>query len=293
MEDFIPKCTVLDVIISERLLKSWTGIPTFKFLDVIVTRVLELTTDTEKGVLTWKEKILLVFIKLKTNLSFICMSSIFHVNETMISRNFKSSLPIIRKVFQSCVYFPSIEEIRRNLPKSFKPNFVSVRAVLDCTEIPIQKPYSHYKGSNTVKFLVCVTPAGLISHVSRGYSGNSSDKFIFNSENLLEKFEPHVDSIMVDKGFSIVNETLQNGIKLIRPNFSHGKQFQFEKEECEFNTNVSIARVHVERVIQRIKIFSILSQKIEHTVLRNIDDIFLIAAAITNLSPPILADDKF
>lgn len=305
MDDFIPKCTVLDVINSEKLLNSWTGIPTFMLLDAIqscVNRVRIETLTEENGVISMKEKIMLAFVKLKTNLTFICMSSIFHVSETTISRSFKTILPLIRAAIKTAVYFPSAEEIRCNMPKAFKPEFISVRAVMDCTEIQIQKPkcvnciistYSHYKGTNTVKFLVCVTPAGFISFVSEGYTGKSSDKFIFNSEKLITKFEPHVDSIMVDKGFAIAQETLEYGIKLLRPTFSQGPQYQFDEDEVIQNTKVSTARVHVERVIQRLKIFGILNHKIEHNILPHINDIFFIISAIVNLTNPILAANKF
>lgn len=180
----------------------------------------------------------MVFVKLKTNLTFVCISSIFRVSESSVTRYFTATLPIIAAALQKAVYFPTSKEIRQNLPKCFKPNFCDVRAILDCTEVPIQKPkctncviatYSHYKGTNTVKFLVCITPAGLISFISEGYFGKSSDKFIFNDENLIEEFDSNIDAIMVDKGFAIVDETLTHGIKLVRPSFSEGPSFQFEK----------------------------------------------------------------
>lgn len=66
-------------------------------------------------------------------------------------------------------------------------------------------------------FLLLITPRDLISHVSRGYSGKASDKMIFNSENLIEKFDPYEDAIMVDKGVMIEKELLQRQIQLVRP----------------------------------------------------------------------------
>lgn len=66
--------------------------------------------------------------------------------------------------------------------------------------------YSHFKGRHTVKFLIGVAPSGLITYVSRGFGGRSSDKAIFNLSGLMEKLDPHNDAIMVDKGFLIENE---------------------------------------------------------------------------------------
>lgn len=122
--------------------------------------------------------------------------------------------------------------------------------------------------------MVAITPAGTISFVSKGYSGKASDKFIFNEEKLIEKFDPNVDAIMVDKGFSIAKELSELGIKLVRPTFSQGPGYQFNENEVVENTKVSIARVHVERAIQRMKIFSILRDKIEYNILSQVDKIF-------------------
>lgn len=281
------------------MLNTWTGIPSFGILDAIVETVLRIFPEDVRKTETLKVKILIVFVKLKCNMSFVNMSPIFHLCESTLSRNFKKYVPIIRTALKVCIYFPKKEEIRCNLPKSFKPDFVNVRSILDCTEIPIEIPkcvnckiatYSHYKGTNTVKFLVSITPGGLISFVSDAYSGKSSDKFIFNSEKLIEKFEEN-DAIMVDKGFAILQEITEKGLILVRPTFSKGGQF--EKDEVIENTKVAVARVHVERVIQRLKIFSVLKDKIDHNLLPYMSDIFFIISAITNLSPPILANDKF
>ncbi|KAJ8972013.1 hypothetical protein NQ317_000659 [Molorchus minor] len=84
-------------------------------------------------------------------------------------------IPIISRVLSPAIFFPSKEEILSNLPKCFN-NYSNVRIVLDCTEISVQKPkclccrvktYSHYKSGQTLKFLVGVSPAGLITFVSR------------------------------------------------------------------------------------------------------------------------------
>lgn len=245
------------------MLNSWTGIPTFAILDVIVDSVQRSLNEQKQTATTNKVCILIVFVKMKSNMNFINMAPIFNLSASTISRNLKKFVPIIRNSMKSGIYFPTRDETRSNLPRSFKPDFVNVRSVLDCTEIPIEIPncinckiatYSHYKGTNTVKFLVCITPGGLISFVSDAYSGKSSDKFIFNSEKLVEKFEEN-DAIMVDKGFATLDELKERGLVLVRPSFSKG--CQFKEEEVFENTKVAVARAHVERIIQRLKIFSI------------------------------------
>lgn len=58
--------------------------------------------------------------------------------------------------------------------------------------------------------MVTVAPSGQIIHISQGYRGKASDKFISNEENLFEHFTEK-QSIMVDKGFEIYKECTEKG----------------------------------------------------------------------------------
>ena len=75
--------------------------------------------------------------------------------------------------------------------------------------------YSHYKGCQTVKLLIGVTPSGLISYISEAFGGRASDKAIFNQSDLFKKLTPTKDMIMIDKGFDIDVECAANHIKVI------------------------------------------------------------------------------
>lgn len=111
-----------------------------------------------------------------------------------------------------------------------------------------------------MKFLLGITPGGQISYCSKVYGGKSSDKDIFLQSGLLDKVTPG-DAIMVDKGFLINQECLDKGIELIRPVFASQNE-QFSREDALKTVAISSARVHVERVIQRIKLWKILKYKI-------------------------------
>ena len=52
------------------------------------------------------------------------------------------------------------------------------------------------------------------------------------------------------------------------------------------------AGVHVERAIQRLKLFNILNNKIDWNIYSHMNNIMTITAALVNLSP-ILGDNKF
>ena len=108
------------------------------------------------------------------------------------------------------LYWPTQSEIQNYYPDCFS-EYPNVRAILDCTEVFIERPslaeaqaktYSNYKSKNTWKTLVATTPAGTVSFVSRGHVGKASDRKIVEESGILDKFE-HGDSCMVDRGFNI------------------------------------------------------------------------------------------
>jgi hypothetical protein len=47
--------------------------------------------------------------------------------------------------------------------------------------------------------MTCVSPGGLLTFVSKGYGGRASDKCIFEQSGVINKCEPYIDAIMVDK----------------------------------------------------------------------------------------------
>lgn len=303
MDDFIlSEPTIMDFITSDIYLNMWTGISSIKLLDSIVENIHKYDNDQKnKYRLSLESRVVLFFIKLKTGLSFSCIASLFRIAITTASRYFYEIIPSIRAVLNFAVYWPSKEETMSNMPRHFKPNLVNTRAVLDCTEVTIKSfkctkcktdSYSHYKGRHTCKFLISVTPAGLINHVSKAYPGRTSDKYIFNNEKLIDKFEPYSDAIMVDKGFSIEKETQEKCIALHIPPFLKNQQ-QLSSPQADLNYEIARARVHVERANQRIKIFNIFRTEIDCNILTVIEDIMFIICAIVNLSPPIIGDQHF
>ena len=101
---------------------------------------------------------------------------------------------------------------------------------LDATEIFIQSlsnphaqqlTFSSYKNHNTFKALVCVTPSGVISFVSKLYGGNISDCELTVKSGLLDL----IDSIMADRGFTIADLCETKGARLNIPPMKTKEQF--------------------------------------------------------------------
>ena len=65
--------------------------------------------------------------------------------------------------------------MRKNLPNSFS-KYKNFTAMIDCTEIYIERPLNlqaraqisyNYKNTNTMKYLIAITPVGAVSFLSR------------------------------------------------------------------------------------------------------------------------------
>ncbi len=52
--------------------------------------------------------------------------------------------------------------------------------------------WSEYKGCNTLKYLVSITPDGLINFVSTGYGGRTTDEVVTAQSKFLDKLQPGV-----------------------------------------------------------------------------------------------------
>lgn len=291
-----------DLLESNEDINTWTGIQSMELLQEIclAAKKLECSVYAKTFKMHCTDRVILVLVKLKQNLTFAALGTLFKISPPTVGRYFGFTVQILCQILERFVYMPPKEEIRENIPLCFRGKFSNVTMILDCTEVPVAtlkclncriSMYSHYKSRRTVKIMIGVTPAGLISFYSSAYTGKASDKFIFNSENLIDRFEAHMDEIMVDKGFNIDNEVTTKGIKLHIP--PRLKSNQLTPEEAGLNESIAKARVHVERIMQRLKIFSVLQHTIDNSILGHIDDIIAIVCGLVNLSNPILRDDKF
>ena len=134
--------------------------------------------------------------------------------------------------------------------------------------------------------MVSCTPAGTVSFISHGQGGLASDRKIEEGSGILDKFE-HNDICMVDRGFNIQDMLLSREVKLVIPPFTKGRT-QFVKGKVEQTSSVARARIHIERVIGRIKDFRILNFRVPLTMIALLNDIFTVASALANLTPPLV-----
>jgi hypothetical protein len=246
--------------------------------------------------------IIITLFKLKTNDSFAKMSDEFEMARSTIRLIFEKNVVAISTFLQNCIYLPPLEMIKKNLPLVFKIRYSNVQCIIDCFEIQIEKPttdpnkqaqsWSQYKSCNTMKYLIACTPSGYITCVSQGYGGRMSDKVITEKMSGFIDILPLNAVIMADRGFKEIEAALSTkNIKLLRPPSVFSTK-NMTKEEVIQTKVIASLRVHVERVIRKVREFQMLKP---HAVVNNkhtiyLDELVTIACGLINLQNPIIKD---
>lgn len=243
-----------------------------------------------------RDELFLTLCKLRHNFPEDDLAQRFNIHQTTVSRIFSSWIETMDACFQEVNLWPERDDVRASLPDVFKEQYATTRALIDCSELFIEKPHnpdtqsqswSSYKHHNTLKFLLAVTPNGVPSFVSDCYGGRISDKELTHLSGVLSssRFE-RGDSVMVDKGFDIDELTEQQGVKLEQPPFLRGKD-QLDEDEVVTTRRIASLRIHVERAIERIKNYAIL-RFLPTSLCPQASRLVRICTFLTSLLPPLV-----
>ena len=243
----------------------------------------------QKRELSKEDELLLTLMKLRLNLNDEDLAVRFCVSTSVISNIISTLLPFLANELKSLIYWPSRSAVQNHFPSCFKKHG-QVRAIIDCFEVQTQRPsqsdvnsklYSSYKQRHTYKVLVACTPGGSVSFLSPTAGGNMSDIEIVRKSGMLDLLE-NGDVVLADKGFKDKSDFLLHGCKLVIPLFSK-KGKVFTEEANITNAAVSNSRIHIERVIGRMKEFQIL--KGDFPLLRSdiVDHVFTLCGVLVNL----------
>jgi hypothetical protein len=155
--------------------------------------------------------------------------------------------------------------------------------------------WSNYKHHNTVKFLIGISPQGIVSFISKAWGGRVSDKFLTEHSGFLANLLPG-DVVLADRGFDINESVALYCAEVKTPAFTKGKK-QLSGLEVESTRRIAAVRIHVERVIGNVrKKYTILEGTLPIDYLMGkdtsgnttIDKIAVVCCALTNLSPSVI-----
>lgn len=240
-----------------------------------------------------KIDIFITLKKIKLNQSYACIGDDFGVSSRVVGLIFQKSLPILCRVFKNFIQWKPLAEIKKHLPIPFRHRYNKVQCIIDCFEVSIQKPtnpvlqaltWSEYKKCNTFKYLVGCAPDGLINYISKGFGGRTSDITIVNESGFLDLPESGAD-IMADRGFKHIDEVLASkNVVLVRPP-SVSSKTKNTKTEVKEAKRIASLRIHIERVISRIREFEILAPHacVHNKLVAHLDNISIIVCGIINI----------
>ena len=282
----------------------YTGLPSYAVFISLLSLLSTLVPTKSIGCgLEASEQFLLVLMKLKLAVQNQDLAYRFGIHLTKVSKVFHLWIDVMFRVMSHLISWPDRDLIRQNLPECFKGKYKHTTCIIDCSEVFIERPtsllarsqtYSTYKGHNTVKFLVAVSPTGAITFVSKCWGGRVSDKYLTAQSGFLHHLQ-HGDLVLADRGFDIADDLALHGASLVIPPFTKGKK-QLSQREVETSRALSSVRIHVERAIGRLKHYKILHSTLPVSLIKRqvetefatIDKILVICAAISNLHPPLV-----
>ncbi|KAI7789388.1 hypothetical protein IRJ41_018296, partial [Triplophysa rosa] len=245
----------------KHLMAFWQLLEPASHKMVCVTRARAATGCSEAGgtnatSLQPIDEFFLFLVHLSVGLTQRDLAHRFNIHQSTVSRKLTTWANFLYTTLGSVRIWMSEEEVKANLPKDFK-DYPDAQVIIDCTELRCQTPsslllqsevFSSYKSHCTFKGLIGMAPHGAVTFVSSLYAGSISDKELFKQSGLVSLLKPGM-AIMVDKGF-LVDDCVS--CKVYRPAFL-SKREQMSANEVRETQSIARLRVHVERLIRRVK----------------------------------------
>lgn len=241
--------------------KYFTGLPNYLMLMAIFNFISKSIPQTDRCLLTKFQKMMMVLMRLRLNVPLTLLGHWFSVSPTTASRIYETIVNIMYAKMKCLIRWPEREQLKKTMPMDFRKHFkTNVALIIDCFEVFIERPsnlqgraltFSNYKHSNTVKYLIGIIPQGVICYISEGWGGRTSDKYLTEHCNILDKLLPG-DVVLADRGFDIADSVGAVCAQLYIPAFTKGKS-QLSALEVETTRKIANVRIHVERVIGNLK----------------------------------------
>ncbi|CAC5395490.1 unnamed protein product [Mytilus coruscus] len=141
------------------------------------------------------DELFMFLCRLKCGLFEQDLACRFNVHVSTVSRKLITWSNFLYFVLDSINIWPTRKQIQNKMPQVFKTLYPTTRVIIDCTEIPTERPsslalnskcYSTYQSTHTFKSLVGIVPHGALIFISSLYTGSMSDVEITKLCGLVE-----------------------------------------------------------------------------------------------------------
>lgn len=241
-------------------------------------------------------ELFLTLIRLRTGLLHNDLAYRFGICVSLVSKIVTTWIQFMYLQFSTLKkpMFATREIVARTLPSCFK-KFKGIRSIIDCTEFFVEQAsnfeqqgnlYSSYKSHGTYKVLIGISPTGAVMFVSDAYEGSISDVEIVKQSGFLDHLEAG-DLVLADRGFTIREILAEKGVDLNIPPFLNGRKKLTAEEEI-YTKQIARVRIHVERCIERIKKFRLLSKVIPLSLQPVFSQMVFVAGCLVNFQEPLV-----
>ncbi|XP_041940532.1 uncharacterized protein LOC121704034 [Alosa sapidissima] len=210
----------------------------------------------------------------------------FNIHRTTVSRIIVTWANFLYSLLGSICIWMSPTAVKASLPQAFDGNYSGTNIILDCTELRCQTPsslllqsevFSTYKSHCTFKAMVGMSPHGALTFVSTLFEGSMSDRQVFRQSGITTLLDPNT-AIMVDKGF-LVDDLVPGTVH--RPAFV-SQRAQMPERDVLQTQSIARLRVHVERMIRRVKENKLFDTTIPLSISGSINQLFTVACLLSN-----------
>ncbi|KAM9383853.1 uncharacterized protein KZ484_005792 [Pholidichthys leucotaenia] len=250
---------------------------------------------------------MMTLMRLRLNLSCQFLAFLFNVHQSTVSRILSKMIDVMYVKLKPLVIWPDRDTLQKSMPIVFQRLFETKCAmIIHCFEVLIDKPsntkaraatWSSQKQHNTVKFLLGVTPQGVISYISRSWGGQVSDEHVTNNCGILDHISPG-DIVLADKVFDVQSNTGSFSPDLKIPAFIK-EQSHLSPLDIECARKLALVRFPIERAVSIVKQkYTILNGTLQVALLMSrdgdlpeVDKITHICCSLVNLCEPAVSSD--
>lgn len=209
----------------------------------------------------------------------------FRIHQSTVSRIINTWANFLYTVLGPVGIWLDEETVKAHMPDVFQ-QYSDTQVILDCTELRCQtqsslllksEVFSSYKPHCTFKGLVGIAPHGAVTFISSLYEGAISDREILKQSGIVSLLKPTM-AIMVDKGF-LVEDCVPCKVHIAT---FLSKKAQLSGPEVRKTQSIARLRVHVERLIRRVKEHKIFSTVIPLSLTGSINQMYTVACLLVN-----------
>lgn len=233
----------------------------------------ELRTTRQRNrsavLISWKNKLLMTLIWLRSYPTFQHLSLIFDVSLTLVHKAIHEIWPILHQHFKSIITWPSIEEWESMT--GCWPELEEAVGAIDGTSHRIYRPtenqalfYSGHRHIHCVHTQVIIDTSKKIRYLKSGFLGHNNDAMTYR---LIDSIGP--DEILpFPRGCFLLGDTIYpSEHPLVTPYTSRQLRNQDEgirEQRKQVNAKIRTSRVYVEHAIRQVKIYKIIGSLYRH-----------------------------